>query len=87
VRNEASNTESDRRTKIVSGLWILSAESCGEWVRLPLMCLGINCVRVYRNLREELVDQAQQSRIVRAEGRLEKRGGCVFSGGALETHS
>jgi len=30
VRNEVSNTESDRRTKIVSGLWILSAESHGN---------------------------------------------------------
>ena len=85
VRNEVSNTESDRRTKIVSGLWILSAESRGERSQLPLMGLGIDCIRMHRNLREELVDQTQELRIIGAKGCLKKRGGCNFSGGADET--
>ena len=59
VRNEVSNTKRDRRTKIVSGLWILSAESRGNRRLLPLICLGVYCIRVHRNLREELVDQAE----------------------------
>ena len=78
VRNEISNTESDRRTKIVSGLWILSAESRGERSQLPLMGLSVDCVRMNRDLREELVDQAQQPWIVGTQGRLQKRGSCTF---------
>ena len=78
VRNEASNTESDRRIKIVSGLWILSAKFRGERSQLPLMGLGIDRIRMHRNLREELVDQTQELRIIGAKGCLEKGGGCTF---------
>ena len=46
---------------------------------LPLMRLGIDGISVHRNLREELVDQAEEPRIIGNEGRLQKRGGCIFS--------
>ena len=85
VRKEVSNTESDRRTRIVSGLWILSAKSRGERSQLPLMGLGVYRIRVHSNLREELVDQTQELWIIGAEGCLQKRGGCALLGGARNT--
>jgi hypothetical protein len=83
VRNDVSNTEKDLRTKIVSGLRILSAESRVNKCKVPLMCLGIDRVSVHRDLREELVDQAEEPRIIGTEGCLQKRGGCIFSEGGL----
>ena len=79
VRNEVSNTENDRRTKIVSGLRILSAEYRGERRNIPLMCLGVHRVSVHCNLREELVDQTEEPRVIGAEGCLQKRGCFVLS--------
>ena len=68
-------------------MWIFSAESCGDWSQLPLVGLGIGCVRVHCDLREELVDQTQQPWIIGTEGCLQKRGGYTLSGGARGTRS
>ena len=42
------------------------------------MGLCVDCVRMDRDLREELVDQAQQPWIVGTQGRLQERGGYTF---------
>jgi len=51
------------------------------------MCLGIDRIRVHRNLREELVDQAEQPWIIGTEGCLQKRRGYISSGDVLGTRS
>lgn len=50
----------------------------------PLVCLGINRIRVHRNLCEELVDQAEQPWIIGTESCLQKRGGYIFLGEPLQ---
>lgn len=42
------------------------------------MRLGIDGIGVHRYLREELVDQAEETWIIGSEGCLQKRGGCIF---------
>lgn len=70
MRNDVSNTEMDRRTKIVSGLRLVSAESSVNKSKVPLMCLCIDRISMHRNLREELVDQAKEPWIIGTEGCL-----------------
>ena len=86
ARKEVSNTENDRRTKIVSGLWILSTKPCGNQSNSPLVCLSINSIGVHSNFRKELVDQTEEPWVIRAESRLQERGGCPLSQNRRSQH-